>query len=264
MARTVEFGRSGSGKSWYLGCCLEDIVPQFSLAVHFDIEDEEQGLSRQEDGVFTSFYLDEEFFNTVVEYEGREMPMLQAVILKNRHVRVVPDGLTRNEMREAFAQICHLAMDVTDNGNDVNFHVSADEAHQVLPDVGDDLDQRIVRMLTGGRKQGVEYWFATQRPANLHEEAFSQANYGVYFSLTKDVDIGKVNGSCGFNAYTELPKLDKREFILEDLDSGELRKQSSENMERQRPHIADDDGVADDVLMDSASGGEDLRAGGEV
>jgi hypothetical protein len=262
MARKGIFGRSGAGKSWYGGYYLERILPQFDYAVHFDIEDEERALSRRGDALLKTFYVDKEFADRTVEYDDYVMPLVQAVVLENKKVRIVPDGLTPEEQRELFAELSSLAMEIGETS--ANFHLSADEAHTVVPDIDDDLDERVVRMLTGGRKKGVEWCLITQRPANMHQEAYSQMNYAAYFSLTKDVDIGKVNGSAGFNAYTVLPELEPREFVLEDLDSGELRKLDTNNFERERPHVAADDGVADEILDEKASEGQDLREEGIV
>jgi hypothetical protein len=264
MARKAIFGRSGAGKSWYGGHYLEEIVPKFDYAVHFDIEDEERGLSRPQDSIFKTFYVDKEFANREVDYQGRVMPLVSAVVLENKKVRVVPDGLTPTEQRGLFAELAGLSMEI--GKTEANFHLSADEAHQVVPDVADDLDERVIRMLTGGRKKGVEFCLITQRPANMHSEAYSQLNYAAYFSLTKDVDIGKVNGSCGFNAYNVLPELDVREFVLEDLDSGELRLHSTEDdtFERDRPHAAADDGVADEIIDDQAADGVNLRESDDI
>jgi len=260
MARTVIFGRSGAGKSWFAGWYLERVVGRFDYAVHFDIEDEEQGLSQRGESLLKSFYVDDEFFNKRVEYEGREMPLAHAVILHNRSVRVVPDGLTPSEQRELFAEICALAMKI--GKTDSTIHVSADEAQTVIPD-GGELDERVERMLTGGRKKGVEWMFTTQRPANLHEEAFTQANYGYYFSLSRDTDIARVNGSSNINAYKILPTLDPREYIMEDLDNGEITLGSSEELQRRFPHMASDDGVADEAAEAAAELGGQKKLAGE-
>lgn len=255
MARIVMFGRSGSGKSWLFGWLLERAVPNFDFAVHFDIEDEEVGLSQQGRALFKTFYVDKEFLEESVEYKGREMGLVEAVIVENRHVRVVPDGLKTSEKRDLFARIAGLAVKLTKNA-EANMWVSADEAHQVVSEDG--IDDRVERMISGGRKMGLEWGFATQRPAKLHEEAFTQANYGYYLSLTKDNDLGKVNNSIGINAFGTLDELKPREFILEDLDSGEIKRHTSDNLSRENEHYAPDDGAADDVAEAAAEGGEKL------
>lgn len=246
MARTLVFGRSGVGKSWFLGWLLEQSIPRFEYSVHFDIEDEEMGLSDPDNPLLHTFYVDEEFMSKEVEYEDRVMPFTSAVVIENNHVRLVPDGLTREEQKELFAELSDLAMSLGKAG--ANVLLSADEAHNIVPDSGDGLDDRTERMLTGGRKKGVEYILCTQRPSNLHDEAFSQANSAFYFSLTKDVDIARVNGSSNFNAYELLPELAPREFLFEDLDSGTLQRGTSDDFEREREHFAADDGEVDEVL----------------
>lgn len=253
MARTGIFGRSGVGKSWFFGKYLEDTIPQFTYAVHFDKEDEEIGLSREGDSLLKTFYIGKEEYHEEVEYQGRRMPLVTAVILENKKVRIVPEDLTPEENRELMAQVSDLAMRVGET--DATFHVSADEAHEFIPEVGDDLDERTVRMLTGGRKKGVEYAFCTQRPAKMHEDAFTQLNHGIYFELSKDNDVAKVNNSCGFNAYTMLDGLGTRTCLVENLDTGDLKEVSTEDLERTRPHYADDDGIADEVI--NSFGGED-------
>jgi hypothetical protein len=61
MARVVVLGRSGTGKSYYTGYLLEQTVPEFNLAVHDDIEDEEIGLSdRNHDQLYRTLRVDEE------------------------------------------------------------------------------------------------------------------------------------------------------------------------------------------------------------
>jgi hypothetical protein len=258
MARYLIFGRSGSGKSWFFGWVLEGALPEFDYAVHFDIEDEEKGLSDAGRTMLKTFYVDQAFADEQVEYQGRIMSKVQAVILHNEKVRMVPDGLTPTEQREVFAEVCGLAMELAKTGS--NFHISADEAHQVLPDVEErNMDDRVVRALTGGRKKGVEWAFSTQRPANLYEDAFTQANWGVYFSLTKDNDIAKVNNSLGINAYQTLPKLQPRDYILENLDSGKVKKHTTNELDREFQHYASDDGVADERLQQAGEGAQDLR-----
>jgi len=257
MARTGIFGRSGVGKSYFFGSVLEQTVSEFDYSVHFDIEDEEVGMSLKDGGLFKSFYVDREYANQVVEYQGREISLLQAVILKYRKVRVIPDGLTEGEQRDLFKEICEVAMVVGAHGH--SMHLSADEAHIIIPDSGD-LPDAVERVLTGGRKKGVEWTFCTQRPASLHPTAFTQMNFGVYFHLPKDNDRMKVNNSSGFNAYHRLENMSEREAYIENLDTGKLAHVDTDTIERVYPHFSGDDGIADEVLSDL---GEEQERGGE-
>jgi hypothetical protein len=259
MSRIGVFGRSGSGKSWFLGWLLERVIPKFDYAAHFDLHDEEEGLSMKDESLLKTFYVDKEFLHKTVEYQGREMSLAKAVVLKNKKVRVVPDGLTDTETAELFNDVASLAMKIGET--EASFHLSADEAHEVVPNIGDNLEADfpgIERVLTGGRKRGVEWLLCTQRPAKLHEDAYTQMNMAAYFSLTKDNDINKVNGSSGFSAHKYLPELQPREYILEDLDEGSIAKQNTNNLDREHPHYGDDDGIADDVMKQSVEGGKEL------
>ena len=61
MARVTVLGRSGTGKSYYCGYLLEQAVPDFDFAVHFDVEDEETGLSHPDhDPLYKTLYVDQE------------------------------------------------------------------------------------------------------------------------------------------------------------------------------------------------------------
>ena len=137
------------------GWFLEKALPQFDYAFHIDLEDEEKGLSEPPDALLKTFYCDPEFAEATVEIDGREVILPVAVWLRNRKVRMVPDGLTPGELYKVFAAISEEAME---GGKQcASVHLSSDEAHNLIPDIGDDLDQRIERMLSGGRKKGVEW-----------------------------------------------------------------------------------------------------------
>jgi hypothetical protein len=241
VARTVILGKSGTGKSWKLGQYLESTVPHFTYGLHFDIEDEETGLAVEADGeppVFQTLIIDRD------AYEGEfNIPQTLA---NNPKVRVVPDGLTKEEMQDLFGICCAVAMKLAEHP-DVTYHLSVDEAHVVMP-MGS-LDPRIDRALSGGRKRGLEWAVATQRAQKIHEEPLSQSNWGIYFQMTSDRDLKKVAKSVdSFNAEKVLPKLGKRECIVEDKSSGRYWTQDTNELTRIHPHAADDDGVVEEVL----------------
>jgi len=256
MARTVVLGQAGTGKSWKAGKYLEEVVPAFTHAVHFDIEDEEAGLCVDvEDGpgpVFGTLYVDRPAYDG--EYD------LSETIWTNRKLRIVPDGLTKEETVDLFGQVCAVAMSIS-GLEQCDFHLSCDEAHNVAPNVG--LDERVSRAVTGGRKRGLEWMFATQRPQNINEDVLSQSNWGIYFKMTGDRDLGKANDSTeSFDATRRLPQLEPRECIVEDKFKGRHWTVSTNSETRQHPHMADDDGKADDYLEAHAEGapGDDDEA----
>lgn len=242
MARTVVLGKSGTGKSWKLGKYLEEVVPQFTHAVHFDLENEEAGLCvNGNDGsppVFRTLYIDREAY-------GGEFD-LPKTIARNKKVRVVPDGLNKDQVEDLLGAICAIGMELGKH-EDITFHLSVDEAHNVAPKTG--IDERISRLITGGRKRGVEYAFATQRMQKLHEDILSQANWGIYFQITGDRDLSKIDGSIdAFQADEVLPTLEKYHCVVEDKEAGDWWEVNTQNETRHHPHMADDDGLADEYL----------------
>jgi hypothetical protein len=102
MARVTVIGRCGRGKSYYTGYLLEQIVLEFTLAIHHHIEDEERGLSdANHDPLYRAL--------TVNPQDARKLNW-ERVIAKNRKIRVVPSGLTTDEQRALYAGICKRVM----------------------------------------------------------------------------------------------------------------------------------------------------------
>lgn len=234
--RTVILGIAGTGKSYVAGEVIEDCVPDFEAAIHYDIQDEEIGLSI-EDGLFTSLYVDREMYENGI-------PLLDAV-KKYKYIRVVPEGLDEEEQIEIAGQIADFATHFGhQTGPDTGIFISMDEAHEIAPE--GQLDGRISRMVTGGRSLGVEFLFVTQRPALLDTTIITQTDYLMIFKM-KDRDMKKIQNSVSYDA-SILKDLNKREMMVEHLSSGEFKKVDTDGIERKHPHLAADDGKANHAV----------------
>lgn len=240
MARKILFGRSGVGKSWYMGWYVENAVPNFDFAIHYDKEGEETGLS-SEGGLFTAFYIDRQI------YEALDEETIAKIIKNNQYVRFEPEGLADEEVTELFAMLCYVAMD--EHGEfgleDKSFHISADEAHLYAPESGK-LDDRVSRLATGGRKYKCEWVFATQRAAKIDKDVLSQTDYAGLFEV-RDVDADKVANFAGIPE-DELTTLGKRKLILKNLNTGVRKTINTNELDREHPHHASDDGLANEVM----------------
>lgn len=320
MARTNILGRSGTGKSWFSGKVLEDIltdgdgsgravgcecdeeecdhepgdeghVPKvetgegapdfdtgedFEYAVHIDIEDEERGFSDPDDPVLLTLEVGQDELERAVHYKGDPPDFIPEAELKNddpiflpswalyknKYIRVVPDGLTDEETRILVEMLADAAMKVGD------CHFSLDEAHLVARKHG--IGDKLMRLVTGGRKRGVEWVFITQRPQKIHEDILSQSDYTVYFELRdRDRDKAAEKSEAIENAEEKIEGLGKRTAIIEDFDAGEWHKFSTEELDRTIEHVSGDDGKANDAyesLFDvgtQGSSGEDGDADGD-
>lgn len=263
MARTVIFGKSGSGKSWYTGQRLAEILEpddpdlEFERAVHLDLEDEEKGLSLEGDALLLTFEVDKEALRGQVlvdesdppdfipEKELRDGPIIalpKYVFYQNKYVRVVPDGLSDSEvvaLAELMADAAMLAGDT---------HFSMDEAHRVAQQ--GKMKQRMEDLITGGRKREVEWAFISQRPQLLDKTIIAQADIGCFFQLTSERDVMKADSLAeSFDAEDVLPGLPDRTVIIEDYSSGEVRKVDTNDLERAYPHVASDDGKANETWL---------------
>lgn len=251
MARITILGMSGSGKSWYAGAMLEKIVPKFDLAVHFDLENEETGLSdANSDPLYQTLRVGRE------RYDGDEQINWIKTIYRHRKLRVVPEGLVGDEARDLYGRICEAVMllckdlpklDMPDGAFvPSSAFVSCDEAHNLVPQARK-IDERVERMITGGRKHGVECLHISQRPQLVHNTVITQADRRVYFGISGDRDIAAINKQCVFNA-KKLKKIGERQCIVENKDSGDTETIDTNTVDRIRPHHSGDDGLADDAL----------------
>lgn len=237
MARVTVLGRSGTGKSYYVGYLLEQIVPEFTLAVHFDIEDEEVGLSdRRADPLYRTL--------TVTREQAGRLDWTK-VLTKHRKLRVVPDDLTTDEQRLLYAEICRVTLWLC-KGREATGFVSCDEAHNILTQAN--FPQEVERLITGGRKHGVEALHISQRPQLLHTTVISQADKRVYFAISDDNDLAKVDRTSNFPASSILKQLPERRCIIENKSTGDWTELDTDGIERVRPHYSGDDGIIDGAL----------------
>jgi len=95
---------------------------------------------------------------------------------------------------------------------------------------------------------------SSQRPQQLHETVISQSDRRFYFRLTNDRDLGKISPQTNFNVNSVpgigkgLSELEDCEVVIENVDSGDVVVESTEDWIRIRPHYADDDGIIDEAL----------------
>jgi DNA helicase HerA-like ATPase len=230
VARMTILGSSGTGKSWYAGWMIENIAPELEYGIHLDYEDEERGLSLAENPLYETAAIDEDLLSTDFE----------SVLRRDKRLRVVPDGLKKSEIQDLAESLADAALEVGD------CFFSWDEAHNVAGkhEIGD----RLERLVTGGRKFGVEWLAVTQRPQKLHEDILSQSNVSVYFAVDSDRDLKKVDESSSVDI-DRIRELDERQAIIENHGTGDVKAIDTNNLDRKYPHVAGDDGKAEDVLF---------------
>lgn len=163
------------------------------------------------------------------------------VITRHRKVRVVPIGLTEAEMRALYAGICGVVMGVC-RGREATAFVSCDEAHNILKQ--SNFPTPCERLITGGRKHGVECLHVSQRPQLLHTTVISQADKRVYFGISDDNDLRKIDQQSSFPV-GHLKELKTRACIVENKNTGEWVEIDTDGIRRLRPHFSGDDGILD-------------------
>jgi DNA helicase HerA-like ATPase len=209
---------------------IENIAPELEYGIHLDYEDEERGLSLAENPLYETAAIDEDLLSTDFE----------SVLRRDKRLRVVPDGLKKSEIQDLAESLADAALEVGD------CFFSWDEAHNVAGkhEIGD----RLERLVTGGRKFGVEWLAVTQRPQKLHEDILSQSNVSVYFAVDSDRDLKKIDESSSIDI-DRIRDLDERQAIMENHDTGEMKTIDTNNLDRTYPHVAGDDGIAEGMLF---------------
>jgi len=236
VARVTVLGMTGTGKSYYTGALMEEFVPQFDLAVHYDVEDEEGGLADADhDPLYQTLRVDRDLADRLDWMK---------VIYNHRKIRGVPEDLTEEENRRLYATICRSVMRLCkDVDPALTAFISCDEAHNLLQQAN--FPKPVERMITGGRKHGVECLHISQRPQLLHTTVISQADRRVYFAIQDDNDIGKIDRTSNFPA-SKLKSLPERTCIVENKGTGEWDTVDTNTVDRKRPHYSGDDGIVDE------------------
>lgn len=254
MARITVIGQSGTGKSYGAGSVIERVLDPshpdnpgetFDIAIHFDPEDEEVGLSDQDN--------DPLYQRLDVTAEMAASLDWRKVIYNHRKLRIVPD-MREEQMRTVYGDICAAVFTlVKDLAPDLTAFVSCDEAGNIVPQHG--ADDRVLTLQSRGRKHGAETCYICQRPQQIHTGLLSQADRRIYFRVDNDNDLGKLDKQAGFSVQSvEVPNgrglesLRNRECIIENRSSGDYVVESTNEWVRMRPHYSGDDGIVDDAL----------------
>jgi DNA helicase HerA-like ATPase len=248
MARVAVIGNSGTGKSWGSGCLIERVLDPdhpdapaetFDLAVHFDYEDEEVGLS-ESGGEFEPLML-----RLDVDVARARKINWRKLLLRRRRLRIIPD-MTVPAARELLFALSEALMSICkDLHPELTAFLSIDEAHNFIPQ--EVTDRRIHYLMSNGRKHGIEYLIVSQRPVSLHTSALGLTDRRLYFRVDEKNDLRGLREVATFDV-NRLQQLDDREVIVENKSTGESVVESTESWTRLREHHSGDDGVIDDAL----------------
>lgn len=256
MGRVAVIGQSGTGKSWGAGAVIERILdtnhPQnpgetFDYAVLFDPEDEEKGLCE------TGGKYDPLFHRLDVTAREAEAIDWRKAIVKYGRLRVVPD-MAGEAKAATYGAICGAAFELAkDVLPSKTFLVCGDEVAQYASQY--EIHEDVLTLQSRGRKHEAETVHIMQRPQQVHSELISQTDRRIYFRVSDENDLGKLQGSATFNVERipnaggrSLKELNDREVVVENVGDGEHIVETTNSWERLRPHYAKDDGLIDQVL----------------
>ncbi len=240
MSRTVTLGRSGVGKSYYNQSIISQVTPNFDIVLIFDYEGEYKGLCKDE-APFKSFYVDRKVAKQISKKQ------IANILKRNKYVRLEPEGMSLETIRDFFSEICIVLMDEDNRWNlkDKSVFLSVDESQKVISN--NKIQEPASRLGTGARKYFVEWNFISQRSQLISKDILSQADYAVIFELNDERTAKKAS------KYTQIKKekiqnLGERKAFIKNFNSGEVNKIHTDNIPQPYEHIAGDDGRADEIF----------------
>ncbi|HVL86419.1 MAG TPA: DUF87 domain-containing protein, partial [Candidatus Thermoplasmatota archaeon] len=169
-------GKSGSGKSFFAGWMASQFKERGKALVIWDKKNEYRGLA------VALFVLNQAAFAKVRQAKHK---FFLRLIEKHPSLRIVPQGLTLDEMLEAFD---HLAHAVYERGETV---LLVEEAHVVAPQGQTPRYAQI--LVTDARTTANDLIMVTQRVQLLDTTMASQANVRVAFKMTDLNDLKRVS-----------------------------------------------------------------------
>jgi DNA helicase HerA-like ATPase len=169
------FGKSGCGKSFFAGWLASKLRGEEKRLVVWDKKNEYRGLA---DALLTlDSHVIERIRNTRHEFFIR-------VLTDQPSLRIVPQGLTLDEMMEAYNELAHAIYEL---GNCV---LLTEEAHIVCPQ--GQTPRYAQALVTDARTNANDLIFVTQRAQMLDTTIVSQGNVRVAFKMTDPNDLRRV------------------------------------------------------------------------
>ena len=169
------FGKSGCGKSFFAGWMASKFKDRGKALVIWDKKNEYRGLAA------SLLVLNQEAFAKVQKAKHEFfMRLLEA----HPSIRIVPQGLTLDEMLEAYNELAHA---VYERGQAV---LLTEEAHVVCPQGSTPRYAQI--LVTDARTNANDLIFVTQRAQLLDTTIVSQGNVRVAFKMTDKNDLNRV------------------------------------------------------------------------
>lgn len=181
-------GKSGSGKSYFAGWMASKFKERGKALVIWDKKNEYRGIA-------TSLLVLNQ--DTFTKARHAKHVFFRRLIERHPSVRVVPQGLTLDEMLEAFD---HLAHAVYERGQTV---LLVEEAHIVAPQGQTPRYAQV--LVTDARTHANDLIMVTQRVQNLDTTMASQANIRVTFKMTDPNDLKRISTFFQNPAPTEFP-----------------------------------------------------------
>jgi DNA helicase HerA-like ATPase len=171
------FGKSGCGKSFFAGWLASKFKERGKARlVIWDKKNEYRGLAS------SLLVLNQAAFAKVQQAKHEFFIRLLA---DHPSVRVVPQGLTLNEMLESYNELAHAIYELGDTV------LLTEEAHVVCPQGQTPRYAQI--LVTDARTDANDLIFVTQRAQNLDTTIVSQGNVRVTFKLTDPNDLKRVS-----------------------------------------------------------------------
>jgi DNA helicase HerA-like ATPase len=215
-------GKTGTGKSWLAGYHVEELLNEGKYVVVFDPHNEHAFGQKYP---FAKLVVGEEVLKRLDRKKAFEI--LKYYQKQGKNLRIVTNKLY---MEQYMHLVDCFSWAILNVGN-VAFFI--DECKNVAPnEQGAPIELK--KLVTEGRKFGVDVIMVAQRPAMVDTTLISQANSYYIFQMTDKNDLERIRGYL--NNVDDVHNLKGREYIYIDTDKNTEQKMTTNGLHRATKH----------------------------
>jgi DNA helicase HerA-like ATPase len=215
-------GKTGTGKSWFAGYEVEQLLNEGKYVVVFDPHNE-HGFGQKYP--FAKLVVGEETLKRLDRKKAFEI--LKHYQQQGKNLRIVTNKLYIDQYMQL---IDYFSWAILELHNIVFF---IDECKDVAPnEQGAPIELK--KLVTEGRKFGCDIIMVAQRPAMIDTTLISQANSYYIFQMTDINDLQRIRGYV--NDVEIIKNLKNREYVYVDTDKNTEQKLTTNGLHRATKH----------------------------
>lgn len=200
------FGKKGSGKSYTTSKIIDYYYKNNIRDNIVTIDFSDDYIKDKNLNFLSSVYIDSE---TALKID------YQKIIEDNNYILFEFGGMPEKTRKKAAANIVNAVFNLK------NTLLVVDEAYLFLPKTGS--IEEFETAISGGRKEGIDQVYITQRIQQINLLAISQSDIFICFKVQESREIKKIMENTSIDSAEKLKNLKKREMIVQYEGKTEIR-----------------------------------------